>query len=73
MSRAFQFVQQFFDIVVAQTGRQTEFSWSDHKWLPNRQLRSHESEPDKAVHDLLEGGSGSAALLIEQPSDIVVE
>ena len=73
MCRAFQNVEQFPNIVVAEAVGQTELARSDAEGLSRRALCGHQSETKEVVDHFFERSAGSPAFLVEKAGDVVIE
>jgi len=47
--------------------------WGNNERLPVRARRGHETNPQKAVYQLFERGSGTAAFFFQQAGDILIQ
>ena len=71
MLRPFQALDQFFDVVIAGTRRQSEPAWM-HRERFAAQGNSRQPKPQKAIHRLFQRTAGLTHLFFQKTGHIIV-
>lgn len=73
MHRPFNLIEQFLNIVIAESGRQAELSGSDNEGFFRWIICSNQPQPQKPVYHFFERCARAPAFLFKQAGNIVVE